>query len=440
MTDTTDVVSVVPEGPKGMQTCGEKLSDLSLMCIMPFLAWFVTGYAYASVGLHYRENSWAIWHMGVLTFLAYLVRPVVSLIISRVGPWMALPLTCFALLLLLPAVFEPSDEVAVSLQMISAWSFLVDLALQGFCFTRFSDKDALRKASRLQSLSSTTGYGMSHFVGGLVYDLGGWRSCVLLQAAVQGSLIILLLLSPSLWQDWQHWRARRKSASTVETPQKSEKSVQKILLPVLAVAAAQFASSYSYMCEWATFAIYFREVHRWDDAVWAGLAQMAGDIAGGLVLLISASYSSPVEAKADMKSSSRLHSMASKPYHLTLLLGAWCMLNLGMASSLHVAVTCQVLMGSVFVFFMQFVNEMSMFYASGNQEVYLKLQSIQQVAFNCGNALSGIASLLFYNELGPLIPFFVSAAICFCCFLFYTACFLLRIGCSSLESSETGLP
>lgn len=91
MTDTTDVVSVVPEGPKGMQTCGEKLSDLSLMCIMPFLAWFVTGYAYASVGLHYRENSWAIWHMGVLTFLAYLVRPVVSLIISRVGPWMARP-------------------------------------------------------------------------------------------------------------------------------------------------------------------------------------------------------------------------------------------------------------------------------------------------------------------------------------------------------------
>eukprot|EP00929_Paragymnodinium_shiwhaense_P057677 TRINITY_DN28880_c0_g1_i4.p1 TRINITY_DN28880_c0_g1~~TRINITY_DN28880_c0_g1_i4.p1 ORF type:complete len:538 (+),score=69.14 TRINITY_DN28880_c0_g1_i4:52-1665(+) len=503
----------------GEETSKRRPSDVRVLILMPAIGFFVVSSPFAAVTLHYTKHGWELWRLGALQLCAFGLRNCVAILLTKIGPCLA-PFCCFAAFLgVLPACLWPEEEWAVTLQLASVWLSNMELAWQGVAFERFSQSPKLlQRASRIQVLSGTSGYAIAPFVIGLCYDfLGGWRSCAIVHAVCFGSMTLTYATHPVIWQDYLRWRGgggQRSSASSrkaqsnathglaptarsdsaepandvessplsqamhcaspqpgqvetedsrEETPKAAASLSNVLIMPAIATAVAQFATNWSYLCEWATFAIFFREEHNWDNAFWAGFTQMIGDIVGAalLVMMTQRAAVETTEGSEEVDSEKVVREAASdiakttgearktrrtllpqsvfgKPYNLSWLLFGWILTNLGLAApSLTVAITCQVLMGTIYVFCVQYVNEMSMLYAFGCTKTYMELQTFMQMAYSVGCASSGLVSLYIFDVAGRLVPFYVSAAICVAAFIFYTSVFLLRVGCPpSLEALE----
>eukprot|EP00929_Paragymnodinium_shiwhaense_P113236 TRINITY_DN8149_c0_g1_i1.p1 TRINITY_DN8149_c0_g1~~TRINITY_DN8149_c0_g1_i1.p1 ORF type:complete len:539 (+),score=49.44 TRINITY_DN8149_c0_g1_i1:90-1619(+) len=465
-----------------------RLSDLVMLIVMPALGYFMPGSPFSVVPLQYAKQGWPLWHLGALQLFAFMVRPVFGAALATVGSWPAVFYCLSSLVCIVPACIWPNSELAVSLQLLAIWGPHLEVAWQALAFKRFaSSPHCFQQVTRMQVLSGTTGYAVSPFATALTYDfLGGWRACAVLHVIIYSCLTLTYATNSQVWQDWRQWRNSRNASSedavgavgdslhgAVPAAQleigkagvkgdgekggltRSMSSVESqrstsffglprdLLWPVVAMAVAHFASNWSYMCEWATFAVFFKDEHNWTNAFWAGFAQMIGDIAGASLLVMASSGSQPVVA--DESSEPALHteargterswipkSLFGKPYNLSWLLLAWVLTNFGLAApSLDIAIICQVLMGTTYVFFMQYINEMSMLYSFGCTKTYLKLQSLMQSFFAIGCAFAGLVSLYLYEAAGRLVPFYVSGCVSAVALVFYTVVFLLRAGCSS---------
>lgn len=279
----------------------------------------------------------------------------------------------------------------------------------------------------------------------------------------QSLLTLGICTSPEIWEDFKKWKKAKpvevKNPSTV--PLQKRKSFiavypgkvissafpimllpRSMRLPCIVVALALGTNAYAYQSEWSTYALYFREEHNWTSAMWAGICQMSGDVIGAFVLVLAAklrsSKSSVVQSECSEQPRRSRCPLFSKPYNIALLLGAWVVLNMGLTThSLQLAVASQVLMGTVYVFFMQWVNEMNMLYAFGDAEAYMRIRTITLLIYTSLTAMASGSALLLYENAGRLAPFYVSAALCFLVLLIYVICFLLRVGCiGNLEQIE----
>ena len=111
-----------------------------------------------------------------------------------------------------------------------------------------------------------------------------------------------------------------------------------------------FNQVYSYQTEFSTFAIYFKEVHGWDNAVWSALGQTAGDIIAAGLLTLWKSSSSEMSFGTSSYASFLVHALR-KPYHISVLILSWVLLDICMTlPSLPFAFASQILMGSAYVF------------------------------------------------------------------------------------------
>lgn len=166
---------------------------------------------------------------------------------------------------------------------------------------------------------------------------------------------------------------------------------------------------------------------------------MSGDVIGAIMLTIAAKFSKPKSSTDQSAQQTQQRcSLFSKPYNLAFLLGLWAFLNMGMTrQSLQLAIASQVLMGTVYVFFYQWVNEMNMFYAFGDTDTYSRIRTVCLLFFTSFNAVASSSALLLYDNFSRLAPFYVSAG--FCCFaiVVYVMCFLPRVKCGeNLEEIE----
>eukprot|EP00929_Paragymnodinium_shiwhaense_P091038 TRINITY_DN51092_c0_g1_i1.p1 TRINITY_DN51092_c0_g1~~TRINITY_DN51092_c0_g1_i1.p1 ORF type:complete len:431 (-),score=63.23 TRINITY_DN51092_c0_g1_i1:611-1903(-) len=156
------------------------------------------------------------------------------------------------------------------------------------------------------------------------------------------------------------------TVSTSSLPKPQSAPLWKVLtLPTFATLLAHFACQYAYNCEWATFALYFKEQHHWNNAFLAGFMQMIGDIIGGILLVLLSPSTTEAQktdaecektgatkAKPQRKRALFMNAIVGQPYNITWLLLGWIATTLGLtSSSLFVAVCSQVLMGAVYVFF-----------------------------------------------------------------------------------------
>lgn len=436
------------------------ISSIALVCVLPWLVFCIWGFSYSSIALHYRANGWPIWRLSVIALNGNLFRPIVNGLIGQAGAWVAAPLSLLALISIVPACIWPNSELLVSIQLFMAYFIYLELALQTVCFSQFAhDKDLLKRASRLQTLGGTTGYAMSPFIGGMVYDFWGWQGCAGMHLACQGLLTLGFCTGPGFWKDWQKWKQGQCAipedpcAKIPQPLQKREGFITKtvnsafpvmliprsIRWPCLAVAIAVGVNSYAYQCEWSTYALYFREEHNWHSAMWAGICQMSGDVFAAIILTVAARMrGSEVHAEDSERQTQSGCALFSKPYHIAWLLVAWIILNIGLTMhSLQIAVASQVLMGTVYVFFMQWSNEMNMLYAFGDADAYVKLRTMSLFLYTTFTALGAGFALLLYENVGRLSPFYVTAIMCCFVLVFYCMIFLPRAGCAgNLEHVE----
>lgn len=425
-------------------------SNVLLIFVLPWLVQCLWGFSYSSIALHYRSSGWPLWRLSMLAMSGNLLQPLLNGMVVNFGVWISAPFAIATSILVLPATIWPDSEAIVTIQLFVGYFVFLDLPLKTICFSQFShSEDVLKEASRIQSLGCTTGYAVSPFIGGVVYDLWGWKGCAGMHLVCQSILSLGLCTSPGVWKDWERWQQARcleaKMPSTVQVPQKRKSFISNafpilripasIRLPCVAVALALAANGYAYQSEWSTYALYFREEHNWTSAMLAGVCQMAGDVVGALMLIVSARLTGSKPTKALSEHSEQQTRprcpLLSKPYNLAMLLGAWVVLNMGLTMrSLHLAVISQVLMGTVFVFFLQWVNEMNMFYAFGDSETYAQIRTMTMAIFSTLCAIASGAALLLYDNVGRLMPFYMSAVVGCFVLVIYMIIFLPRARCA----------
>ena len=195
----------------------------------------------------------------------------------------------------------------------------------------------------------------------------------------------------------------------------------------------------SYVMEFATFAIYFKQYHHWDQATWAGMAQTAGDVVAAVLVptlpLIFGCGLSDAEAERDEAEDSRCfcfrrfwHKITTIPYNVSLVLSTWILFNLAMMSPvLPISITAQVLMGTAFVCSSKFSTELNLFYCHGDPKVLLSLQVLCRNAEALGGGIGGILGTWLYT-IDPLLPFVFTSALALLTWLTYTIGFCARLG------------
>jgi len=214
------------------------------------------------------------------------------------------------------------------------------------------------------------------------------------------------------------------------TPKKEPFVPPDLLLPTIVLALAIGTSYFCYATEWTLYAVYFYDVFGWEDALWAGIAQAAGDILGAVALVIVPKCQSIVGGTGS--SDCFLMRFVTAPYNNAALLASWVILHLLMSgmlgSDLVLVVTAQVIMGTAYVFQYQFVVETIQIYANGDERIFLNMQYGITCAFNLGYAGAAIFCLWAYEHLGPQVPFQMAAGVAGFSFVVYTLYFMMRVG------------
>ena len=247
-------------------------------------------------------------------------------------------------------------------------------------------------------------------------------------------------------------------------------------LPISVILVATFTNIAVYGVEWCLYAIYFRSVFGWSGAA-IGAAQMAGDLLGGLVLAgstldcttravsglrrsvpsaLSTLLRPPLAVAVLLASHGVLMVLLAQPLFGVALMGQVCPLRKGVSTSLllrsylptpiagHVPpshhppdpvfarrLASQILMGTVYVFCEQFVQEMLVIYSVGSHNQYKRLVFYHYIFF-CGGACAcapiaiGLFELLSFER-----TFYVSAVWAGVAGCLFAAFFMLRLAGTS---------
>ena len=71
-----------------------------------------------------------------------------------------------------------------------------------------------------------------------------------------------------------------------EGPTKRASIPKDVRLPAFLIVLNCFCNTACYAIEFVTFAIFFKQVHNWNEAIWASLAQTAGDVMAAIAMQI----------------------------------------------------------------------------------------------------------------------------------------------------------
>ena len=200
-----------------------------------------------------------------------------------------------------------------------------------------------------------------------------------------------------------------------------------------------FCTMFVYTLEYATFAIFFKVVHNWNEAAWAGLAQMAGDLLGVILMrFVSVFFSGDYDPQQFGWLRRILLLFASKPYTLSFTLATWVLFNAGMLSPvLPVAIAAQIFMGTTYVYSCKWSSEMALYYSLGDSKVFLSLQVLSRNADALAGSIAGVVATMLF-AIHPAAPFILGVGLSFLVFVFYTAYFCARVGFGDeIEVAET---
>ena len=204
---------------------------------------------------------------------------------------------------------------------------------------------------------------------------------------------------------------------------------QDIRLPVFLIVLNCFTNTATYVIEFSTFAIFFKEVHSWNEATLASLAQTAGDVMAAFMMQVIP-FLMPDGYDADEAGPCRRfwHSLTSQPYTITCVLVSWMVFNACLISPwLPIAIVAQVFMGTSYVYSCKWSTDMSLFYSLGDSQVFLAIQVLCRNADALGGGLGSIFGTWLFT-FGPTVPFVFGTGFTTTVFLLYTVSFCARLG------------
>ena len=199
-------------------------------------------------------------------------------------------------------------------------------------------------------------------------------------------------------------------------------------VPAILLFCNSFCSYVSYVVEFATYSIFFKEVHNWDQATFASLAQTSGDLVAAIAIQVLPFVMPEIDPEEAGFFGRHFHYLTSPPYGVGLTLLGWVLCNLGMMSPLlPITITAQVLMGTNSVFGAKMSTEMNLFYSLGDPGIFMKLQVLCRNADAIGGITVGLIVTGLY-AVDPFAPYYVTTALATVIFLLYIGGFFKRVG------------
>ena len=234
-----------------------------------------------------------------------------------------------------------------------------------------------------------------------------------------------------------------------------------VVLPhaaVFVVMLTVFTNICTYAVEWCLYALYFRLEYGWSGA-WCGFAQMVGDLLGAGVLTISTMKCAQRACGTHNKDGDNVDDdgggggggggdsdsdsgccccfsrckcclmfLLMPPFNIAFFLFCHGILMIMLAQPhFVVAIIGQILMGTVYVFFEQSLQEMILVYSGSSRELYRRLLSIHYLVFTAGCALCSPIAYGMYELSGFSSAFYASGGFAFaigiCVIVFYVCRF-----------------
>ena len=226
--------------------------------------------------------------------------------------------------------------------------------------------------------------------------------------------------------------AQRTGEDPEEKKERSKARIPPDLkFPLVLIVLCFFNNHASYLTEFSTFAIFFKQYHGWESATWASLAQTSGDLMAAVMMKL---VNEDVDTGEKVGIFRRL---TMQPYNLSCLLVLWMLCNFGMISPwLPLAIFAQVAMGTVFVYTVKMATDLNLFYSLGDSNVYLSLQVYCKNAEALGGCAASFFGPFLFDQVSPFFPFVVSTCLSGLIFLIFTTGFCRRIGCLDIEAAE----
>ena len=191
--------------------------------------------------------------------------------------------------------------------------------------------------------------------------------------------------------------AQRAGPSDEEKASKSISVPKDLRWPLFLIVLCDWGNAVSYMFEYSTFAIYFKEYHGWDAAVWASLAQTSGDLFAAIIM-----KAIPDRVDEEVEDVGLLKRLRMQPYNLSCLLFCWIICNAGMISPLlAIAVIAQIFMGTVFVYTVKMMSDLNLFYSLGDSDMFMKFTGYCKNAEALGACAATLLGPLLYDQVSP---------------------------------------
>ena len=225
--------------------------------------------------------------------------------------------------------------------------------------TRASQASRFSMASQRSLFSSFSSFSS---VPGLAEAGQDFRHHFGTSGALQPKIVGATGAKATLRDDVEVWDDTGK---VMEQEKSKKASIPKdIRLPAFLILLTGFCNNASYTLEFATFAIYFKQVHNWNEAIWASLAQTSGDVMAAIAMqLLPRIFSGEYDWDEASSCMRFFHNILSQPYALSFALFTWVVFEFGMMSPvLALAIVAQVFMGSSYVYTSKFATDMNLVY------------------------------------------------------------------------------
>ncbi len=293
---------------RAKRTRSDRFHGAALLFLMPYLNEIKDSWEFAAVPLHFLAQGWPLSMWGLTISLATLCRLPIQALVTWQGEWLMAPLLTLASGCAAYMLINPLDLHAVMLGVAAGHCMDTCQAEHSLCYrwcdSSEADEGQRKRRFRWQAFSATAGYSTGALFGGTTYELGGYQACAVLQVFLCATLAVLMFSLPVAHDSFR----TRKQAAGVADPAEAavdpagtaagltsvsavtcERTLRnttgRFYLPVSLVLACDGLNIFSYVTEWALFAVYYKTVFDWSSTL-TGAAQMAGDLfAAGILAL-----------------------------------------------------------------------------------------------------------------------------------------------------------
>lgn len=419
------------------------------LCIMPAVKMLTSLYIYSCLPLYMVERNLDLLNLGLCAGLALCTRTIIPLIVVKFMPLERLVLPVFLMALasgILNAVFT---DVALTLYVnIFCVMLLPGRSTFQAAVVQVWPSDRIR-ALRLYESFYTLGYCMSSLYGATIYTIGGWKLCIWLQVSILAVSIILgctvRVLQP--WRTTTHPKPFGVGTKTVEHSQQGSVAASSMTTKeaqdtwwklALFIGIGSGVTIYAYASEWSIYLVYLTD--RFGLGVLPiGIGQMSGDIGGAVILMTSM-----LSGKKLACTSSNTKAAACGGAFCSL---PWSMIWLGLlyasayvlflSSTMELAITGQVMMGTMYVLLQQGCTELVEWCcqscnaanasdAATSQRRYQKYAATADACFSTGCALGSVLPFVIMEQLSAEWVCYIVAALVFGYTLAFASVFLCR--------------